>query len=116
MYQVVLIAVGYGKLRVPFLRPRAASFTHRSVGDAIVAITFFVAFLCLAYFGIDGDDLGGALHIVAGSLLLAVLILKIVVVRRWDRMGRYLPLIGTGVFVLFCITWLTSAGAALGGN
>ena len=51
VYQVVLMAVGYGKLRLPFLKPKAASFTHRATGDAIVLITLIVAFMCIAYFG-----------------------------------------------------------------
>ena len=38
VYQLVLIAVGYGKLRPPFLGARPASLAHRASGDAIVAI------------------------------------------------------------------------------
>ena len=34
LYQLALMAVGYGKLRLPFLKPRAVSFSHRAVGDA----------------------------------------------------------------------------------
>lgn len=52
-YQVFLMAVGYGKLRLPFLSGRAASFTHRAGGDMIVTITLFVGIVCLGYFGID---------------------------------------------------------------
>ena len=32
MYQVLLMAVGYGKLRLPFLASRPASSTHRGGG------------------------------------------------------------------------------------
>jgi hypothetical protein len=43
------------------------------------------------------------------------LAVKIVVVRWWHRMGRYLPALGLSVFGLFTITWLASAGAYLWG-
>ena len=42
-----------------------------------------------------------------------MLALKISVIRRWHRLGRFLPLLGISVFVLLGITWLSSAGAFL---
>lgn len=53
IYQAFMMAVGYGKLRLPFLTSRAASLAHRSVGDAIVPITLLIAAMCLGYFGIE---------------------------------------------------------------
>jgi Ni,Fe-hydrogenase I cytochrome b subunit len=119
VYQVFLMAVVYGKLRLPFLASRPASFTHRAAGDTIAVVTVIIAIMCLSYFGIeDGEsdeDTRAALHVVAGSSLLAVLTLKIVVVRWWHRMGKWLPALGLTVFLLFTLTWLTSAGDFLGG-
>ena len=123
-YQVALMAVGYGKLKLPFLKPKAASFTHRAVGDAIVAVTLLVAFMCYTYFGVDdgieharGEESGRAtVHVVAASLLIAVILLKIVVVRWWHRLDRFLPVLGLSVFTLFGITWITSAGDYLWGG
>jgi hypothetical protein len=117
-YQVLLMAVGYGKLRLPFLGPRPASFAHRAVGDTIVVITLLVAYMCLGYFEVsdgieharDGETLRATIHVVAGFSLLGVLALKIVVVRWWHALGRYLPLFGLSVFTLFLVTWITSAG------
>ena len=108
------MAVGYGKLRLPFLSAKAASFTHRASGDVIVLITLLVGFMCLAYFGLEDsghhgeDDLAG-LHVVASCALVGALALKVIVVRWWHRMGRFLPLIGVSVFTLFFLTWLTSS-------
>jgi hypothetical protein len=45
-----------------------------------------------------------------------VLALKIVIVRWWHAMGRYLPALGLAVFSLFLITWITSAGNYLWGS
>ena len=122
IYQVFLMAVGYGKLRLPFLASRPASATHRAIGDSLVVITLLVGFMCLSYFGFDdssghgSDNEGWArLHTVAGSLLLGVLALKIIVVRWWHRMGRFLPALGLSVFGLFTFTWLSSAAVYLGG-
>jgi hypothetical protein len=105
-YQVALITVGYGKLRLPFLRPRAASSAHRASGDTIAVILVVVAVMCLSYFGVDEN----ATHAVAGTSLLVVLAAKIAILRRFHHLGRFLPLLGTLVLVLLALTWATSAG------
>lgn len=118
VYQVLLMAVGYGKLRLPFLRPRAASLAHRAAGDTIVVVAVCVAIMCVSSFGFedeDGEELRAAAHVTAGSLLLVVLALKISVVRWLHRWGRFLPHLGLTVFVLFVVTWATSAGDYLWG-
>jgi hypothetical protein len=107
VYQVVLAAVTYGKVRPSFLQSRPAAAAHRASGDAIAVILVVVAVLCLSYFGVEDD---AALHVVAGSALLAMLALKVVVIRWWHAAGRFLPLLGTSVFVLLALTWLSSAG------
>jgi hypothetical protein len=121
VYQVVLMVVGYGKVRVPFLSARAASVTHRSIGDTIVPVTVFVGLACLSYFGIedgveharDGQETVVMLHVVSSFVLAALIALKIVVVRWWQAMGRFLPIIGSSIFALFIVTWVTTAGAYL---
>jgi hypothetical protein len=121
LYQVFLMAVGWGKLQLPFLKAKAASFAHRATGDLIVTVTVVVGFMCLAYFGLDdsghhGGDDGATLHVIAGFALAAALVLKIVVVRWWHQMGRFLPAIGLTVFALFVFTWLTSSANYLWGS
>jgi hypothetical protein len=108
VYQLVLIAVGYGKARPPFLEPRAASSAHRAVGDVIAVLLVVVAVMCLSYF-----ELEDGAHVAAASALLVVLALKVLVIRRWHRLGRLLPLLGACVFVLLALTWATSAGDLL---
>jgi hypothetical protein len=106
-YQLVLIAVGYGKVRLTFLGSRPASLAHRAVGDAIVVMVVVVALMCLSYFGFGEDR---SLHVIAATALLVVLALKIAVVRWWHGLGRLLPFLGVSVFGLLAVTWLTSAG------
>ena len=111
VYQLVLIAVGYGKVRTGFLAARPAAFAHRASGDVIVVLVAVVALFCVAHFGFD-DDAG--LHRFTGAALLVVLAFKIAVIRWWHGLSRLLPYLGTSVFVLLALTWLTSAGHFLG--
>jgi hypothetical protein len=109
VYQLVLIAVGYEKLRPRFLAPGPASKAHRASGDAIVVLIAITALMCLAYFGLED----GAFHAVTGAALIAVLAAKIAVLRWWHAAGRFLPVLGLTVFVLLAATWLSTAGSFL---
>lgn len=106
-YQLVLIAVGYGRLRPPFLSAHPASRAHRAIGDMLLVLIIVVAGMCLAEYGWDDD---GGLHAIAGAALLGVLFVKVLVVRAGGRLGRALPLLGAAVFTLLAVTWLASAG------
>jgi hypothetical protein len=107
VYQLILIVVGYGKVRPPFLSAGAAAWTHRASGDAIVVLVTAVGLGCLGYFGLDDD---GSVHAITGALLVVALAAKIAVLRWFHGLGRLLPVLGTLVFVLLAVTWLTSAG------
>lgn len=113
VYQLALIAIGYGRLRPPFLQARPAARAHRAIGDALAALLVVVAAMCVAAYGWDDD--GGA-HAVLGAVLIGVLTCKVVVVRRGGRLGRLLPLLGTTVFALLALTWAASVGGRLGGD
>jgi hypothetical protein len=112
VYQLVLIAVGYGKLRPRFLEARPAASAHRAVGDTIAVLLVVTAVMCVGYFGFEDD---ATLHVIAAVSLLTVLSLKIVVVRWWHSMGRLLPGLGVSVWLLLALTWITSAGDFLAG-
>jgi hypothetical protein len=113
VYQILLMLVGWWKVKLPFLKEGPATFSHRAVGDVILGITSFVAFMCVGYFGFDDD---GAFHAVTGGLLFAALALKIVIIHWWRSMNELLPALGIIVFILFIVTWLSSAGGALAGE
>lgn len=112
-YQLVLIAVGYGKLRPSFLEARPASKAHRAAGDTIVVLICAVALMCISYFGFEDDQ---TLHVVSAVGLLTALTLKIAVLRFWHGLGGLLPYLGITVFALLALTWLTSAGSFLAGS
>ena len=124
VYQALLMAVGYGKLRLPFLASGPASVAHRAVGDAIVVLVLVVGAFCLGYYGIEdsirdgtpGPENRATLHVVASFALVGVLALKLVVLHVWRRAQRLLPVLGLSVLSLFFLTWLSSAGAFLVGS
>lgn len=107
VYQLVLAAIGYRKLRIIEAAP--AFMAHRASGDTIAALLLVVAILCLSYFELED----GAFHAVTGFLLLVVLALKVVVIRWWHSAGRFLPALGITVFLLLAATWASTAGAFL---
>jgi len=109
-FQLATIAVGYGRLRPAFLDRPPAFAAHRATGDVIATILIVVGVMCVSYFEIEGDKV---VHAMAGSVLLAVLAVKILVVRRGGALGRLLPALGITVFLLLGVTWATSAATIL---
>jgi hypothetical protein len=110
-YQVILAAIGYGRLLGMDARP--AFFTHRASGDMLVVLVAVVAVMCVAVFGLGGD---AAAHAIAGFGLAAALVAKVSVVRRIPRAGRLLPYLGMTVFVLLAVTWFTAVPGFLSGE
>jgi len=109
-YQLLLAAVAYERIRLPFLSSHAASWTHRASGDAIVALVLVIATMCIAFYGFEE---GGA-HTVAGLAVLGLIAAKVLAVRVGGRLGRLLPLLGISLAAFLAIAWLTSAGDFLG--
>ena len=108
VYQLILIAVGYGMIWPSVLAAGPASRSHRAIGDGIVFLAFLVGLMCLSVYGFDDD---GGVHAIAGVILLVALGVKVAVV-RWGGhgLGRFLPVFGLTVFALFMLTWASSAG------
>lgn len=110
VYQLLLAAVSYGKLRLRFLESGPATWAHRASGDTILVLAVLVAVACIAFYGFEE---GGA-HAVFGCLLLAALALKVLAVRVGGSHSPTLPWIGALLFALLGATWFTSAGDFLG--
>ena len=111
-YQLVLITVAYGRVRPPFLDARPASFAHRASGDVILTLVVVVAIMCISVFGFEAESAAGAVHVVAASAFLGLLVLKVLLLRL-HRGSAVLPFLGSGVFVLLGVTWASSAGVML---
>lgn len=110
VYQLLLAAIGYRKL--PIIEAKPAFFTHRASGDAIAVLVVIVALMCIAVFGFEDDYV---LHIAAGTGALAVLAVKVAVVRS-GRFGAALPYLGVTLFALLAVTWFTVAPDFLAGE
>jgi Family of unknown function (DUF6529) len=110
VYQLVLAAVSYGKVRPRFLESGPATWAHRASGDTILVLAVLVAVACISFYGFEE---GGA-HAVFGCLVLAALAAKVVAVRAGGSSSPLLPWIGIALFGLLAATWLTSAGDFLG--
>jgi hypothetical protein len=110
VYQLVLAAVSYGKVRPRLLESGPATWTHRAAGDTILVLAVLVAVACIGFYGWED---GGA-HAVFGCLVLGALALKVLAVRIGGSSSSLLPWLGIALFGLFAATWLTSAGDFLG--
>ncbi|HEU4739330.1 MAG TPA: DUF6529 family protein [Solirubrobacterales bacterium] len=110
VYQLVLAAVSYGKVRPRLLESGPATWAHRAVGDTLLVLAVLVALACIAYYGFEE---GGA-HAVFGCLVLGALAAKVLAVRVGGSSSPLLPWIGIALFALLTATWLTSAGDFLG--
>lgn len=110
VYQLVLAAVSYGKVRPRFLGSGPATWAHRAAGDTILVLAVLVAVACVSFYGWED---GGA-HAIFGCLVLGALALKVLAVRVGGSSSPLLPWIGIALFGLFAATWLTSAGDFLG--
>ena len=110
IYQLVLAAVSYGKVRPRFLESGPATWAHRAAGDTILVLAVLVALACIGFYGWEE---GGA-HAIFGCLVLGALATKVLAVRIGGSSSPLLPWIGIALFGLFVATWLTSAGDFLG--
>jgi hypothetical protein len=100
-YQLILAAIGYGKL--PVVKAGAAFFTHRASGHVIAILFVLVALACVAVFGFEDDYV---VHAAAGIGAAIVLTIKVTLIRAGIA-GRALPYLGVTLFTLLAVTWLT---------
>ena len=108
IYQLALAAIGYGRVHIPFLANPAALRAHRAIGDTIFVLAIITGVMCLSVYGFEDD---GGVHAIARAVVLGVLAVKTVIVRSDSlKIGRLLPPLGIAVFILFMITWASSAG------
>ena len=109
-YQLILAAIGYRKL--PIIEAGSAFFTHRASGHVIAILFSLVALACLAAYGFEDDY---RLHGLAGIGAVAVLIVKVSLIRS-GRAGWALPYLGVTLFTLIAITWFTVTPEFLSGE
>jgi hypothetical protein len=77
---------------------------HRLVGDAALLLTLSVALICVTHLPYSAYSLRVPLHAALGTLAAAILVVKVVVARRFRRYLRYARLLGgvAGLSLLGC--------------
>jgi mono/diheme cytochrome c family protein len=91
--------------RVPKERSRARATLHRGLGRTF-ALIYLVMLFSMAKMAVEHVALGPveALHATCGILILPLLVLKVLVIRRWEPFQRFLPVLGSAVFALTFVT------------
>jgi hypothetical protein len=107
--QALLAARFYEASTVPPISAGLAARTHRLNGRLTITLAMVVAFTCLAGPAGPVSPARVVLHSVFGSLVFALLGLKFAVLGGLWRAGdRFLPWIGSGLFLSFAAIWATS--------
>lgn len=118
IWQVALMVVGYGKVELRALDPAPATRAHRAIGDALLVVIVTAAVMCVGYFGLEEAFGGGSegLHALAAIALIAVLALKVGIIRGKGCGGGLLPYLGATVLVLLLVVWATSVAGVIGAD
>ena len=106
--QVFLAARFYEASTIPPVSAGTASRVHRVNGRATIALAVLVGFTCLAGPAGPLSPTRVLLHSVFGSLVFALLAFKYAVLKLARGADRFLPAIGTGLFLSFAAIWATS--------
>ena len=106
--QVLLAARFYEASTVPPISTGVAARTHRLNGKLTVTLAVVVAVTCLVGPAGPTSPTRVLLHSTFGSLAFALLALKYTVLKLWTPGGRFLPWIGSGLFLTFAAIWATT--------
>ena len=108
--QVLLMLQLYGKIRIFPGSPSTLAWWHRREGDLLLLIFVAIAYHCVTLAFIDRESSRVVSHAIFGSLLLAVILFKVIVVRWLPGVMPYIAWIGSALFIVATGTILTSAG------
>lgn len=98
---------GYLK-SLPLPLPRLRGW-HRWEGDATLILTVIVALICVTNFGFSLYSPRVTLHTALGTLAALVMLLKVIIARRFRTYLRYTPILGTIVGLSLLGTFVASA-------
>ncbi|MCU0243996.1 MAG: DUF6529 family protein [Acidobacteria bacterium] len=85
---------------------------HKIFGWLYLVLLVPLAYLGVAFVGEMGDGMStrGALHVVLAATLVAVLLVKVLVVRVFKGFVKNAPALGMALFVLTLVVYLISGG------
>jgi hypothetical protein len=93
-----------GRLQRWSVPVKTLRISHRLVGDAALLLTLSVAFICVTHLSYSAYSLRVPLHAALGTLVAVILLVKVVVARRFRRYLRYARILGAvaGLSLLGC--------------
>jgi hypothetical protein len=106
--QVLLAARFYEASTVPPISTETAARTHRLNGKLTVTLAVVVALSCLIGPAGPTSPTRVLLHSIFGSLVFGLLAAKYTALKLRPSWGRYLPWIGSGLFLTFAAIWATT--------
>jgi hypothetical protein len=109
--QLILASWMYGRLPGAGEAPAWVGTAHRASGYTALVLSLPVAALCLYGFGFNPSPFSGRvlLHSIAGCLFYGAYAAKIIIVRSSRLPGWAIPLIGSILFTVIVLLWLSSA-------
>jgi hypothetical protein len=109
---VVVVAAGQavsglrlrGRLKGLPVPPGALRSWHRLGGDAVLLLTASVAFICVVHLPYSAYSVRVPLHVALGTLGAAILMVKVVIARRFRRLLKHAGAFGAaaGFSLLGC--------------
>jgi hypothetical protein len=106
--QVLLAARFYEAATVPPISTGTAARTHRLNGKLTVTLAVVVGLSCLVGPAGPTSPTRVLLHSVFGSLVFGLLAAKYTALKLRPSWDRYLPWIGSGLFLTFAAIWATT--------
>ena len=106
--QVLLAARFYEAATVPPISTGTAARTHRLNGKLTVTLAVVVGLSCLVGPAGPTSPTRVLLHSVFGSLVFGLLAVKYTALKLRPSWGRYLPWIGSSLFLTFAAIWATT--------
>jgi Family of unknown function (DUF6529) len=104
----MLAARFYEASTVPAISTGTAARTHRLNGKLTVTLAVVVGLSCLVGPAGPTSPTRVLLHSVFGSLVFGLLAVKYTALKLRPSWGRYLPWIGSSLFLTFAAIWATS--------
>ena len=109
--QLILASWMYGRLPGAGEAPAWVGTAHRASGYTALVLSLPVAALCLYGFGFNPSPFSGRvlLHSISGCVLYGAFAAKIIVVRSSRLPGWAIPVVGSILFTVIVLVWLSSA-------
>jgi hypothetical protein len=106
--QVLFAARGWGASPFPPVPNKTAWAVHRFQGRLALTLAVVIAVACIAGPAGPTSPTRVLLHSIFGSLALLIIAAKLLVLHVLKGRGRWLPWLGTSLFLAFGAIWATS--------